>query len=45
VIDSFSLGITHFLMLLTCWYLLKRPDTDREDGGETGFRPKKPRDG
>lgn len=32
MIDNFSLGLTHGLMLLAVWYLLKRPDLDRESG-------------
>jgi hypothetical protein len=30
MIDNFSLGLTHGLMLLAAWYLLRRPDLDRE---------------
>ncbi len=30
MIDNFSLAISHGLMLLAVWYLLKRPDLDRE---------------
>ena len=30
MIDNFSLAISHGLMLLAAWYLLKRPDLDRE---------------
>ncbi|UUL81460.1 hypothetical protein OKW76_07935 [Sphingomonas sp. S1-29] len=49
MIDNFSLGLTHGLMLLTAWLLLRRPDLDRE-GGEApkGFaarlRPGRKRD-
>ncbi|WP_200911475.1 hypothetical protein [Sphingomonas sp. Leaf33] len=32
MIDNFSLGLTHGLMLLAVWYLLRRPDLDREAG-------------
>lgn len=32
MIDNFSLGLTHGLMLLAAWYLLRRPDLDREAG-------------
>lgn len=30
MIDNFSLGLTHFLMLLVVWRLLRRDDLDRE---------------
>jgi hypothetical protein len=30
MIDNFSLGLTHLLMLLAAWRLLRRPDLDRE---------------
>lgn len=30
MIDNFALGLTHGLMLLAAWLLLKRPDLDRE---------------
>ncbi|MEN2748467.1 hypothetical protein [Sphingomonas sp. T9W2] len=30
MIDNFSLGLTHFLMLLAVWRLLRRDDLDRE---------------
>lgn len=30
MIDNFSLGITHGLMLLAAWLLLRRDDLDRE---------------
>jgi hypothetical protein len=30
MIDNFSLGLTHALMLLAAWRLLRRPDLDRE---------------
>lgn len=30
MIDNFSLGLTHFLMLLAMWRLLRRGDLDRE---------------
>ena len=31
MIDNFALGISHGLLLLTAWLLLRRPDLDRED--------------
>ncbi len=30
MIDNLSLGLTHALMLLAVWLLLKRPDVDSE---------------
>ena len=30
MIDNFSLGLTHFLMLIAAWRLLRRPDLDDE---------------
>ena len=30
MIDNLSLGLTHGLMLLAAWLLLKRPDLDSE---------------
>jgi len=30
MIDNFALGLTHGLMLLAAWLLLRRPDLDRE---------------
>lgn len=32
MIDNFSLGLTHGLMLLAAWLLLRRNDLDREAG-------------
>lgn len=31
MIDNFSLGLTHGLLLLVAWRLFSRPDLDRED--------------
>jgi hypothetical protein len=39
MIDNFSLAITHGLMLLAAFLLLRRPDLDREGPSE----PKEPR--
>ena len=33
MIDNFALGLTHALILLTAWRLLRRPDLDRETAG------------
>ena len=30
MIDNFALGLTHALMLLAAWGLLRRPELDRE---------------
>lgn len=30
MIDNFSLGLTHALMLYAAWRLLRRPDLDNE---------------
>ena len=32
MIDNFSLGLTHFLMIYAAWRMLSRPDLDSEDG-------------
>lgn len=32
MIDNFALGLSHGLMLLAAWLLLRRPDLDREPG-------------
>jgi hypothetical protein len=32
MIDNFSIGLTHLLMLLCAWRLLFRPDLDSEVG-------------
>lgn len=34
MIDNFSLALTHGLMLLAAWRLLRRPELDREDAAE-----------
>lgn len=33
MIDNFSLGLTHALLLIAAWRLIFRADLDREDGG------------
>ena len=39
MIDNFALGLTHGLMLLAAWRLLRRPDLDREGAASPrGFR-------
>ena len=32
MIDNFALGLSHGLMLLAAWFLLRRPELDREPG-------------
>jgi hypothetical protein len=32
MIDDFALGLTHALMLVAAWRLLRRPDLDGEGG-------------
>ncbi len=32
MIDNFALGLSHGLMLLAAWLLMRRPDLDREPG-------------
>lgn len=43
MIDNLSLALTHGLMLLAAFLLLRRPDLDREDAAPT--EPKKKRAG
>ncbi|WP_167693131.1 hypothetical protein [Sphingomonas azotifigens] len=42
MIDNLSLALTHGLMLLAAFLLVRRPDLDREDGAP-GEAKKKPR--
>ena len=32
MIDNFSLGLTHVLLLYAAWRLIARPDLDSDDG-------------
>ena len=32
MIDNFSLGLTHFLLIYAAWRMLSRPDLDSEGG-------------
>jgi hypothetical protein len=43
MIDNFALGLSHGLMLLTAWLLLRRPDLDAEGKGEERSRWGRPR--
>jgi hypothetical protein len=38
LIDNFSLGLTHALMLLAAWRLLSRPDFDDDDAPKVKAR-------
>lgn len=44
MIDNFALGLSHGLMLLAAFLLLRRPDLDHEPGpNEAAAHPKKRR--
>ena len=38
MIDNFALGVSHGLLLLAAWLLLRRPDLDREGGAKDDWR-------
>ena len=40
MIDNLSLGLTHGLMLLAAWLLLRRPDLDHEPSPRDAVEPK-----
>ncbi|MDB5713795.1 MAG: hypothetical protein JWO15_1192 [Sphingomonadales bacterium] len=40
MIDSFSLGLTHALLLYAAWKLMARPDLDSEDTTKTDAKPR-----
>ncbi|HEX8384361.1 MAG TPA: hypothetical protein VF592_13430 [Sphingomonas sp.] len=40
MIDNFALGLTHGLLILAAWRLLRRPDLDREQGVRDPCPPK-----
>lgn len=43
MIDNLALGISHGLLLLAAWRLLRRVDLDHEAGEEpTGFKKRQP---
>ena len=43
MIDNFSLAVSHGLMLLAAFLLLRRPDLDNEDGEpDKSMRRKRP---
>ncbi|MDF2495050.1 hypothetical protein [Sphingomonas sp.] len=39
MIDNFALAISHGLLLLTAWLLLRRDDLDSEDPAPSKTRP------
>lgn len=39
MIDNFALGLTHVLMLLAAWRLLRRPDLDDETPDAGRLKP------
>jgi hypothetical protein len=42
MIDNFSLALSHGLMLLAAWLLMRRPDLDREaDDSDTKAKPRR----
>ncbi len=46
MIDNFSLALTHGLMLLAAWLLIRRPDLDHEPSPrDTPAPPKRKRRG
>ena len=40
MIDNFALAVSHGLMMLAVWLLLRRPDLDREPGPKDPALPK-----
>lgn len=40
MIDNFALGLSHGLMLLAAWLLMRRPDLDREGDEPKGRWPR-----
>ncbi len=45
MIDNFALAISHGLMMLAAWLLLRRDDLDREPGPRDAIEQKKGRRG
>ena len=45
MIDNFALAISHGLMLLAAWLLLRRDDLDREESRREGVDSKRGRPG
>lgn len=44
MIDNLALAISHGLMLLAAWLLLKRPDLDDDSANPTAPKPKSKED-
>ncbi|WP_293881521.1 hypothetical protein [Sphingomonas sp.] len=40
MIDNFSLGLTHALLLYAAWKLMARPDLDGENNPDATERPR-----
>lgn len=40
MIDNFALGLSHGLLLLTAWLLMRRPDLDSEGDDDTPGWPR-----
>lgn len=45
MIDNFALAISHGLMILAAWLLLRRDDLDREESRRDVAEPKRGRPG
>lgn len=43
MIDNLALGISHGLLLLAAWLLMRRPDLDREGGDDAARKGRWPR--
>jgi hypothetical protein len=41
MIDQFALALTHGLLALAAWRLLRRPDLDRDPGGDDDGRARR----
>ncbi|MFV0625076.1 hypothetical protein ACBY01_13850 [Sphingomonas sp. ac-8] len=41
MIDNFSLALSHGLMLLAAWLMLRRPDLDRESPSDPETKPRR----
>jgi len=42
MIDNFALALSHGLLILAAWRLLRRPDLDDDAAPEAGGRAKRP---
>jgi len=43
MIDNFALGLTHLLMLIAAWRLLRRPELDGDDAPPPAAADREPR--